>query len=161
MRSALHIIFFVYVTFILESVLSQLVGRWLQPDLLLMLIVFFNLFRGIRCSLFAAVCAGLLRDSFSAQAFGLNTFSLCACAFLTTYIKLYVYHVGSAPTRVLLVVVMTVVHVMVRFIVNIVFVPLSFSEVFRYVLIPQVVIASITANYFFARFKKCALKFFA
>jgi len=161
MRSALYIIFFVYVTFILESVLSQLVPRWLQPDLLLMLIVFFNLFRGIRYSLFAAFCAGLLRDSFSAQAFGLNTFSLTACAFLTTYIKLYVYHVGSVPTRVFLVVVMTVVHVLMRFIVNMVFVPLNFAEVFRHVLVPQVVLASFTANYFFARFKKCALKFFA
>ncbi len=161
MRSALYIMLFVYVTFLLESAVSQVGGQWLQPDLLLMLVVFFNLFRGIRYSLFAAVCGGLLRDSFCAQTFGLNTFSLAACAFLTTYIKLYVYQVGSAPTRVFLVVVMTVVHVMIRFVVNAVFVPLNFSEVFRNVLLPQVVLALLTADYFFKKFKQCALRSFA
>ena len=44
---------------------------------------------------------------------------------------------------------------------NAIFVPLNFSEVFRNVLLPQAVLALLTADYFFKKFKQCALRSFA
>ncbi len=62
-----------------------------MPNLLLLAVIYFNLAFGIRYSIFAAVVAGLFRDSFGAGIFGLNIFAFVVCAYLTTGLKRYLH----------------------------------------------------------------------
>jgi len=148
----------VYVCFIFETTLSTLFGRWFAPNLLLLLVIFFNLFRGIRYSIITALFAGMLKDSYSAGPFGLHVFSLVTIAYLTTIIKGFVYQPGSMPSRVLLVCVMSFINVVVMTVMNLMLSSVDLGDVFRYVLVPEVLTTTIATGYVFRWFKKCALR---
>jgi rod shape-determining protein MreD len=148
----------VYLCFILESVLSGIFGRWFTPNLLLLLIVYLNLTRGIRYSILAAFLAGILKDSYSAGPMGVSIFSLVACAYLTTFIKAYVYQSGSPPARVLLVFVMSLINIAILYLLQLMTAEVDFGEVFRYVLLPEVTATCLATGYAFKRFRECALK---
>ncbi|MBU1997618.1 MAG: rod shape-determining protein MreD, partial [Candidatus Omnitrophica bacterium] len=101
MKKALIIIVLTFLCFLLEFLIFNIVGRWFMPNLLLLLVIFFNLYLGIRYSIFTAVCAGLLKDSFCASVFGINLVSYVVCAYMVTFLKRYIYHAGSKSSRLL------------------------------------------------------------
>lgn len=147
--------------FVFEYVCAELFGGWFCPNILIVIVVFFNLFRGIRQSLVAAFFAGLLRDSFSPQLFGLHIFVFMLCAYLTTFVKIYIYHSASKESRILLACVMTFLYVVIQSLVRIVFVNADFGQVIRLVLLPELISTALVSGYVFAQLKKCALKLFA
>jgi len=148
----------VYICFVLESVLSNVFGRWFSPDLLLLLIIFVNLTRGIRYSILAAFAAGVLKDGYSAGPIGVSIFSFVACAYLTTFIKAYIYQSGSPPARVLLVFVMSLINITILYFLQLMTADVDFVDVFRYVLLPEVTATCVATGYVFQRFRACALK---
>ena len=147
----------VFICFVLESVFSAVFGRWFSPNLLLLLVIFINLFRGIRYSIFTAVLAGIFKDSYSLGPFGLSIFSLVVCAYLTTVIKMYIYQPGSMPSRVLLVFVMTVIYVGIMAALAIMSTAVNLGDIFLYVFIPEVVATTMMTGSAFRRFRQCAL----
>jgi len=151
----------VWVCFVIEYFLSEWVSPWFRPNLLLILIVFFNLYRGVRHSLVVALFAGLLQDSFSIQPFGLNIVSFMAAAYLTTFLKMYIYASGSARSRLLLVFLITISYVLIEFWSRMMFVPVNFFEMFRFVMLPQVFSTTVVSLYVFKKFKQCASILFA
>ncbi|MCK5214876.1 MAG: rod shape-determining protein MreD [Candidatus Omnitrophica bacterium] len=159
--SALIIAIFTIVCFIIEAVWVDVLGVLFKPNLLIILIIFFNLFRGIRYGLITALFAGLLADSFSVKPFGINIFSFVICAYMATVIKMYVYQVGSVVSRVLMVFFVTLINILVLYFLNVMISPIAFSEAFMCVLIPQTVMTVLIAPYAFEKFKQCALKLFA
>ena len=103
MRKILLIPVCVFIFFLVEFFLFNLAGRWFMPNLLLLVIIYFNLAFGIRFSIFAAVVAGLLKDSLTTGIFGFNIFSFVLCAYMTTILKRYLHYVASRRSRLLLV----------------------------------------------------------
>jgi rod shape-determining protein MreD len=152
---------FVLACFLIQSVLSGFLGAWFTPNLLIILIVFFNLFRGTRYSLQIAVMAGILKDSFAVNVFGINTVAFILCAYLTTAIKTYIYQAGSEVVRVLLVFSITIVYILIYYCLTLIHTSLDFREVFSCILLPEVLTTTLIAPFVFERLKQCALKSFA
>ncbi len=150
----------VFVCFLIEQLLARYLGRWFTPDLLLILIVFFNLSRSTRYSLLAAVFAGLLKDSFVPRSFGLYTFSFICCAYLTSLLKVYIYQTGSMGSRILIVAIMTVVNAHILFFLNLMSTTLYYGEMFRYLLVPELLATTVATPYVFGKFKSCVLRYF-
>jgi rod shape-determining protein MreD len=161
MRHFLFILVSVLASFMLEVVFAQLFGRWFLPNFFIILIVFLNLFRGTRYSLLCAVLAGVLKDSFSVNIFGLHLFSFIASAYLTTFFKMYFYQVGSQASRILLVFLITQSYLLIYFLLSARFVPLPFKEMFVYIFIPQVMATLFVAPFTIEKVKQCALRSFA
>lgn len=154
----LMIVVAVYICFILESVLSSIFGRWFAPNLLLLLVIFFNLFRGIRYSILTALLAGILQDSYSPGPMGLSVFSFVACAYLTTIIKAYIYQPGSLPSRVLLVFVISVINVSILSLLHMISTTVDLGDVFQNILLPEVTATCVVTGYAFKHFRQCALR---
>ncbi len=67
---------------IVQLLFARVLGSAFVPNFVLIAVVFFNLYRGLRYSLSVAFLGGFLLDSFSTSLMGLNMFSLVMCAFL-------------------------------------------------------------------------------
>ena len=150
----------VFVCFLIEQLLARYWGRWFTPNLLIILIVFFNLSRSTRYSLLAAVFAGLLKDSFVPRGFGIYMFSFICCAYLTSILKMYIYQTGSMGSRVLVVLVVVITNAHILFFLNLMTTPLNYGEMFRYLLIPELLATAVVAAYVFEKFKICVLRYF-
>ena len=59
----LLIILFTFILFGIEFLLFHVIGPWAMPNLLLLLVIFFTLYSGIRYGLVTAFVAGFVRDS--------------------------------------------------------------------------------------------------
>ncbi len=145
--------------FFLEFFLFHLLGSWFKPNFLLLLIVFFNLYLGIRYSLLTAFTAGVLKDSFGLHAFGLYTFAFVLCAFLTTIVRKYLFHTSAYSFRILLAFSLSMFQVLVVWALYSLFTPVDPNQVLRYVLAPEVIPTTLIASYTFFYLKRCVLKF--
>lgn len=150
-----------FICVVIEGLLDQNLGRWFKPNLCLCLVVFLNLFKGTHPSMVAALLAGLMKDSLSAKFFGLNMLSLAACAQVTTFLKSYIYETGSMGSRVMIVFLAALFNLLIQYAVNAMMEQIYFTEVFRYVMLPEVLATTLVAPYAFTKFKQCALRFFA
>lgn len=161
MQKSFIILLFALACFFIENILFQLFGIWFKPNLLLILIVFFNLFRGIRYGVLAALMGGFLLDSFSVRVPGLNTFSFVVCAYLASLLKIFIYQPGSQASRILLVFFVAVINLAIQYVLHVLTTPLDFSVAFARVIIPEILITTVMAAYVFERLKRCALRLFA
>lgn len=93
------IVVLAYVFFTLEFVLNEALGVWAKPELLLLLIVFWGLYSGIRYSIVAAIISGILKDSFSILPFGTYLLIFITAAYLTTIVRNTIYQPGSRFSR--------------------------------------------------------------
>ena len=89
----------VYIFFLAEFVLYNVFGAWGKPELLVLAVIFCNLYWGIRYGIWAAIGAGLLCDAFGVQPFGTSLLVYIAAAYLTTYIRKNIYQPGSRFSR--------------------------------------------------------------
>lgn len=137
------------VFFLLELIISTFLAGWLKPNLLLLLVIFFNLAMGIRYSLVAAMVAGIISDCFSTNVFGFYLFLFIFCAYMTTFIKRYLYEVGSSSSRIMLVFLVCIVNVVTHYILNSIFFQISFWQAVWHVMLPEVVITTLAAGFIF------------
>ncbi len=84
-----------YAAMLAEFICFNIFGRWGDPQILLLVVVFFNLYSGIRYSLLAAVCAGVLKDCFSTMPFGTYVFTFILCAIVSLLVRRFCYERGS------------------------------------------------------------------
>jgi len=161
MRKMILITVFVFMFFLIEFFIFNMVGRLFMPNLLLLVIIYFNLAFGIRYSIFAAVIAGVLKDSFSIGIFGLNIFAFVVCAYMTTILKRYLHYVASRQTRLLLVFFITTIHVMIQFCLQLMFGQVNVVQSFKFVFVPEIITTLIVTSFIFAQLRKCVLKLFA
>ena len=159
MRRIFFILIAVIIAFILESILAVYVQPWIRPNILLLLVVFFNLFRGIRYSLLTAFIAGFVRDSFTVHAFGIHIFSFVLCAYLTTFLKWYFYRTGSHSFRIAMVFLISCANVYIHGFLMLMFIPFRLGEVFLNVFLPEVICTTAVTPMVFNYLKKCALKY--
>jgi len=141
---------------------QKIFGAGFIPNFVLIAMIFFNLYRGMHMSLGAAFLGGFLLDSFSGSIFGINTFTLVLCAFLTGTLKMYIYQPGVAESRVLMVFVIALANSFLQYFINlIVGVDLQFGESLVRAILPEVILTTFVANMTLERLKDCALKLFA
>ena len=145
----------------MEFLLFNLVGFRFTPNLLLILVIFFVLSLGTRYGLLTAIGAGLLRDSFDIGPLGVNVFSFMICAYITPFIRKYLYHTGSASSRLLLVFCVCLVNVGIHLFLYMKFGPVNIMDVFKFVLLPEVLSTLVVANGSIEVFRKCASRSFA
>jgi rod shape-determining protein MreD len=160
MRKIVFVPACVLIFFLLEFFLFNMAGRWFMPNLLLLAIIYFNLAFGIRYSIFAAVLAGVLKDSFSTGIFGLNIFSLVLCAYMTTVLKRYLHYAASRRSRFLLVFFITVINISIHFCLQAMFEKIDVGQVFKFVFVPEVLTTLVVTSLVFTELKKCVSKLF-
>jgi rod shape-determining protein MreD len=82
-----------------EFVLYNALGLWGKPEFLILVVVFFNLYLGVRFSIIAAVFCGILKDASGIAPFGTYLLVYVAAAFITTLVRRYLYEQGSRFSR--------------------------------------------------------------
>ena len=162
MRQILIIPLLCYLFQLLEYCLFSLFGRWGDPHLMLLLVIFFNLYSGIRFSLWAALCGGILKDCFSTMPFGTHIFSYMVCACLGTFIRRHWYERGSSLSKLLMVFVLVTAHTLIMAVVfKMVFEELRWGDVVVSVWFPEMLATMLVALVVFERLRDVArsLKF--
>ncbi|MFA5060353.1 MAG: rod shape-determining protein MreD [Candidatus Omnitrophota bacterium] len=152
--AAISIVFFVA-----ESILFYFFRSWVKPNLLILLVIFFNMHQGIRYALVAAVCAGVLKDSFSGSLFGLYLFSFVACAYLMVALKKYLFGMEFKFSTTLMTSVMIIVNAVMVFLLQSSYYTVDAREALIYIVLPEVIITLLIFSFIFEKLKKCALKF--
>jgi len=147
------------VFFIVEFVLFNILPGWLKPDILLIIVVFFNLYLGIRYSLATAFWAGLLKDSLSLQVFGLNIVAFLFCAYMTTFVKRYLNYIGSPSSRILIIFLVSVINVVAHYLLISIFSNVNFYQAAIHVMLPEIVMTTLAAGYVFQILRKCVRYF--
>ncbi|MBI5415725.1 MAG: rod shape-determining protein MreD [Candidatus Omnitrophica bacterium] len=161
MRKAIVITFFVVMAFIAEFLLFNTAGRWATPNLSILLVVFFNLYFGIRYGLFTAVVAGVLHESFSPDVFGIYVCSFVFCSYMTTVLKQYVYHMGSRLSRYILILIVVTMNVAAHYVLYSARVGgIEPGNVVKFVFFPEVITTMFAAPFLFTELKKCVSRLF-
>ena len=156
MKRLFIILAFTYLFFLAEFLLFNIFGRWGRSDLLLILIIFFNLYLGIRYGLFAAFFAGILKDAFSAQVFGIYIFLFMCSAFLATVLRRNFYRPGSRLSRLVVTGGVVVVFVLSQAVLYAMTYDLDWKGVIQYVFFPEVLITMASATVVFTKLKELA-----
>jgi rod shape-determining protein MreD len=157
MRQILIIPILCYVLQLMEYILFTLLGRWGEPHLLLLLVVFFILYSGIRYSLWAALCAGVLKDCFSTMPFGTHIFSYMVCACFATFIRKNWYERGSPVSKLFMVFLVSTAHAIIMAAVfKMVFEDIRFGDVVAGVWLPAMLSTMLVALFVFDRLRDLA-----
>lgn len=162
MQKFLFVLVITLICLAAQILFAQVSGGSLVPNFILIAVIFFNLYRGLRYSLGAAFLGGLFLDSYSGNPMGINIFSLVLCAFLTGTLKKYLYQPGVAESRVLVVVLAAAANSFLQYIVNIsTGIEIGLTEAFWHETVPEVLLTALVASFTFERLKECALRLLA
>jgi len=158
-------IFFIFgitlVCLAVQTVFGQVLGTWFVPNFLLLAVIFFNLYRGLRYSLAAAFIGGILLDAYSGASGGVNVFSLVMCAFVTGGLKKYIYQPGVDASRILMTIAVSTVNTLIQYFLMTARADIGFGEAFMTAILPEILWTTVAASFTFERFKQCASRLFA
>ncbi|MBF0331320.1 MAG: rod shape-determining protein MreD [Candidatus Omnitrophica bacterium] len=160
MRQILIIPILCYIFQLMEYCLFTLFGRWGDPHLMLLLVIFFNLYSGIRFSLLVAICGGILKDCFSTMPFGTHIFSYMVCACLSTFIRKHWYERGSPVSKLMMVFMLTMAHTLIMaFVFKMVFEDIRMFDVFAGIWLPEMITTMVVALFVFEKLIALARRF--
>ena len=144
------------VGFVLQFFLFNLLGPWGTPHFLILCVVFFNLYWGIRHSLLSAFLGGFLLDVFSLDSMGTHIFALMVCAYLTIFIRRNFYQPGSYLSRAFAVGASILVYGFVLGILRMIDDGNFSAGGIFYAMIPELIVTIFLANMFFGFLKRWA-----
>jgi len=104
--------------------------------------------------------SGFLLDSYSVDLFGLNTFSMIACAYLIVFLHKYIFRSGSRPAILCLTFLVLFFDVIIKSSVHVLSGTFHWQDIFRYVVIPQVGLTLLLSTFIFRGYRQCASKLF-
>lgn len=148
-----------YAAFALEFLLYNFWGQWGKPELLMLAVVFFNLYLGIRFSIIAAVFCGLLKDALSVAPFGTYLVVYMAATYMTTLIRRYLYQPGSRASRALVTFLVIVGCFIIQTVLSNMNRELHLGQLLVYLLLPQLVTTMIVATYVFGQLRNISVFF--
>jgi rod shape-determining protein MreD len=148
-RQFIAIAVLVYLAFLSEFVLFNTFGPWGKPELLMLAVVFCNLYWGIRHSIWAAFLAGLLKDSFSIETFGTYLLVYIAAAYLTTFIRNNLYQPGSRFSRMVVTFFVLIGIFVLEVLLHIASFEIRIDEAVAYILVPQLITTMFVGTYVF------------
>jgi len=148
-----------YLAFALEFLLYNFWGQWGKPELLVLVVIFFNLYLGIRYGIVAAVFCGIFKDTSGVVPFGTYILVYIVGAYVTTLVRQYLYQPGSRFSRAvvsfLVVIGCFIVH---SFLVNMGH-EVHVADLLLYILVPQLLTTMIAATFVFAQLKNISIFF--
>jgi len=148
-----------FVFFLTELVCMNFFGRLFVPNLLILLVIFVDLHLGVRFGLFVAVLSGILKDSFGAEALGVNLSAFIFCVYITTLLRRYFfYDMEFGFLRILMAFLMSLLNVLVVYLLISLYRRFVFLEVISFIIVPQVVATTLVAAICFRILKRCVLK---
>ena len=151
-----------YLAFALEFLLYNFLGdwgHWLKPDFMILVVIFFNLYLGIRFGIIAAVFCGIFKDASGVAPFGTYILVYTAGSYVTAFVRRYLYQPGSRASRVLVAFFVVVGCFIVQAVLALMPDAHSYSsntgyevrlpELLFYILLPQLLTTMIAATYVF------------
>lgn len=162
MKQVVYIPLICFLALLAEFCLFNLFGRWGDPQLLLLVVLFFNLYSGVRFSLWAAFWAGMFKDCFSTMPFGTHILAYVVCVYFSVFIRHTFYERGNDLSKLFMIFAVVTANVLVLgFLHQMVFEEVAWGEVFRGIWLPEVVTTLVVALYSFGRllFMARALRF--
>ena len=148
-----------YLAFVLEFVLYNFWGQWGKPELLILVVIFFNLYLGIRFSIIAAVFCGIFKDASGIAPFGTYVLVYIAGSYLTTFVRRYLYQQGSRFSRILVAFFVVVGCFLVQTALLNMNHEVRWTEQLVYLLVPQLLTTMIAATFVFAQLKNVSTFF--
>ena len=159
MKRVIAIAVLVYCAFLAEFVLYNAFGPLAKPELMLLLVIFCNLYWGIRYSLWAAFAAGILKDAFGGGPLCTQVFVYIAAAYLTLFVRRNFYQPGSRFSRaVVAFIVLTGVFVL-ETIMHMRLFEVRVNEAVVFILLPQAAVTMLVATFVFHRLRDTVVKF--
>ena len=148
-----------YLAFVLEFVLYNFWGQWGKPELLILVVIFFNLYLGIRFSIIAAVFCGRFKDDSGIAPCGTYGLVSIAGSYLTTFVRRYLYQQGSRFSRILVAFFVVVGCFLVQTALLNMNHEVRWTEQLVYLLVPQLLTTMIAATFVFAQLKNVSTFF--
>ena len=160
MKKTFIILIVTYGLFLIECVISEVLGLKIKPNLLIISVVFFNLTWGIRWSLVAAFFAGMLKDSFGISILGFYTFSFLMSAYLTTLIKFYLYQTGSRASRVFIVFLICFLNATILYFLKLMSTPIDLYQSILQIVIPEIITTTLVTTFVIQKLSQCVSKLY-
>ncbi|MBL8014355.1 MAG: rod shape-determining protein MreD [Candidatus Omnitrophica bacterium] len=158
MKRILVILGLTYFFFLLEFLLFNTFGRWGKPGLLIILIVFLNLYLGIRYGLICAVLSGILKDAFSFEIFGVYIFLYMSSAFLAIILRRNFYRPGSQLSRLVVTSGVLLFFFLGQVVLYAMNADIDFKGSVQFVFLPEALATLVCATFFFQKLKLLADK---
>ena len=146
--------------FLCEFFFYNMVNENFVPDLLLLSVIFFTFFFGIRYGVSAAVLAGVMKDSFNIGFFGFHILGFVVCALVTVSLRKIIYYSHSWHNRMFFVLIICLINFFIQMILTAMFDQPAILESLKFIFIPGALSTVLISSIFFKQLKKCALKFF-
>jgi len=140
-----------YLAFVLEFLLYNFWGPWGKPELLILVVIFFNLYLGVRFGLIAAFLCGLFKDSTGIAPFGTYIFIYIAGSYLTVLVRKYLYQPGSRFSRALVSFFVVIGAFLIQVILTNMNHEVRVYDLVAYVLVPQLLTTVIAATFIFSQ----------
>ncbi|MDE1920995.1 MAG: rod shape-determining protein MreD [Candidatus Omnitrophica bacterium] len=134
-------------------------GRWLKPELMLLVVIFFNLYLGIRFSIIAALFCGIFKDASGIAPFGTYLLVYLSASYLTTFVRRYLYEPGSRFSRIVVVFCVVVGCFIVQTVLANMGRQVALGPSLVYILVPQLLTTLAAATYVFAQLKNISVFF--
>ena len=148
-----------YLAYALEFLLYNFWGEWGKPELLILVVIFFNLYLGLRFSIIAAVLGGILKDASGVAPFGTYVLVYIAGSYVTTLVRRYLYQPGSRFSRGVVTFFVVVGCFIVQAILSNMNHEIRLNELLVYLLVPQLLTTMIAATYVFAQLRNISVFF--
>ncbi|MBI4309418.1 MAG: rod shape-determining protein MreD [Candidatus Omnitrophica bacterium] len=157
-KRALALAILAYLAFLAEFILYNIFGAWGKPELMLLLIIFCNLYWGIRYSLWAAFTAGVLKDAFGGGPFCTYVFIYIAAAYLATLVRNNFYRPGSRLSRAVVALVVMAGVFILEVMARMRSFEVRIGEAAVFILLPQAIVTMLAATFVFYRLRDLAVK---
>jgi rod shape-determining protein MreD len=148
-----------YLAYALEFLLYNFWGQWGKPELLILVVIFFNLYLGVRFGIIAAVFCGIFKDASGVAPFGTYILVYIAGSYVTIFVRRYLYQPGSRFSRALVAFFVVIGCFIVQAILTNMSHEVRIKELLFYILAPQLLTTMIAATYFFGLLKDISLFF--
>ena len=157
MKRVLIIVLASYLAYALEFLLYNFWGPWGKPELMVLVVVFFNLYLGIRFGIIAAVFCGLFKDTGSVAPFGTYILVYLSVSYLATFVRRYLYQPGSRFSRALVSFFVVIGSFIIQAILTSMSHEINIKDLLVDVLVPQLVTTVIAATYVFEKLKNISV----
>ena len=130
----------------------------IQPDFLLIAVIFLSFYVRFSQALLIAFCSGFLKDSFTAGVFGSNIFSFLLITVLLEQYKRYVYR-EDLYLKVVLVFLACLINGLINYLVILSQFSASFFSSLFFIILPEGIYTTLFAPAIFWLMRRCVLKY--
>lgn len=128
------------------------------PDLLLICVVFFNIYFKPRNAFSFSSFSGIIKDALSLVRFGTNFISFTICGFVIGKTKASVYH-NDKFSQILIVFVVSFLNSFIFYLLNLSSGSFPFFKSLFFIMLPEALYTAVLSPIMFYILKRCALKY--